>query len=107
MDLASILLTVYNPRLPRLGPGSRVAARNMEDEVKSIVRRLCGVALSNRSAPPAMNTACIAIAMCGDRFADRAEQQALLDILVETDVKHAWPTTTIQTHLKEAWDWRD
>ena len=64
ISLARILLTVYNPRNPRLGPGSKAALRNMEDEVKSIVRRLCGIALSNRKTPPAMNTACIAIAMC-------------------------------------------
>ena len=64
MDLASIMLTVYNPLTPKLGPGSRIAACVMDDEIKTTVRRLCGVALSNRRAPPAMNTACIAIAMC-------------------------------------------
>ena len=71
------------------------------------MRRLCGIALSNRRAPPAMNTACIAIAMCGDHFAERSEQQALLEILVETDEKHAWPTGEIQKALKEGWGWED
>ena len=64
MDLARILLTSYNPHTPRLGPGSKHAVRVMEAEIKTIARRLCGVAVSNRKAPPAMNTACIAIAMC-------------------------------------------
>ena len=96
-----------------------MAAQTVDKEIKAIVRKLCGVALSNGRAPPAMNTACIAIAMCkqtgglgwifladdwvgGDRFADRSEQEALMEILVETDSKHAWPTSEVQLHLKQA-----
>lgn len=52
-----------------------------------------------------MNTACMAIAMCGDQFTDLHEQQAILDVLVYTDKQHAWPTTDIQQQLREAWSW--
>jgi len=52
-----------------------------------------------------MNTACMAIAMYGDQFKDPREQQAILDVLVYTDVKHAWPTKEIQERLKESWGW--
>jgi hypothetical protein len=52
-----------------------------------------------------MNTACMAIAMCGDQFTEPREQQIILDVLVYTDTKHAWPTTEIQDRLKEAWGW--
>jgi len=62
------------------------------------------VAISNRRAPPAMNTACMAIAMCGDQFTNPVEQQSILDVLIYTDIKHAWPTREIQNRLKEAWD---
>jgi hypothetical protein len=64
LDLAKILLTVYDPRIPRLGPSQRAAARRIDAEVTGIVKRLCGIAISNRRAPPAMNTACMAIATC-------------------------------------------
>jgi len=104
-DLSKILLTVYDPRIPRLGLAQRVAARRIEDEVMSIVKRLCGIAISNRRAPPAMNTACIAIAMCGDQFSDLRERQAILDVLNYTDAEHAWPTTNIQRRLKDLWGW--
>jgi metal-sulfur cluster biosynthetic enzyme len=73
--------------------------------VRQIVKRLCGVAISNRRAPPAMNTACMAIAMIGDQFENRREQHSILDVLVYTDTKHAWPTKEIQDRLKEAWGW--
>ncbi|KAB8302293.1 hypothetical protein EYC80_005731 [Monilinia laxa] len=62
MDISQILLTTYNPRVPRLGPGLRAT------QVNIMVKRLCGVAISNHRSPPAMNTACIAISMCGEQF---------------------------------------
>ncbi|KAH7417794.1 hypothetical protein BKA64DRAFT_612527 [Cadophora sp. MPI-SDFR-AT-0126] len=106
-DLSKILLTVYDPRIPRLGPSQRIATKRIEDEVSIIVKRLCGVAISNRRAPPAMNAACMAIAICGDQFTDLREQRSLLDVLVYSDTKHAWPTNEIQSRLKEAWGWTE
>ncbi|KAK0124790.1 hypothetical protein ONS96_008671 [Cadophora gregata f. sp. sojae] len=104
-DLSKILLTVYDPRIPRLGPSQRIATKRIEDEVSIIVKRLCGVAISNRRAPPAMNAACMAIAICGDQFTDLREQRSLLDVLIYSDTKHAWPTNEIQGRLKETWGW--
>ena len=45
--------------------------------------------------------------MCGDRFTELSEQQALLDVLKKTESDHAWPTATAQAHLKRAWGWED
>lgn len=103
-DLSKILLAFYNPRLPRLGPSHRAAIKRIEAEVNQIVKRLCGIAISNRRAPPAMNTACMAIALCGEQFSDPREQQSILDVLVYTDTKHAWPTKEIQDRLRAAWN---
>ena len=50
--LARILLTAHNPQLPRLGPASKSALVRMEEEVKSYVKIICGMALSNPRAPP-------------------------------------------------------
>ena len=41
----------------------------------------------------------------GERFAERREQDALLDTLVQTERENAWPTTAAQRQLKEAWGW--
>jgi hypothetical protein len=77
----------------------------LQDEIKSQIKELCGIALSNRRTIPGMFTACMGITMCGDRFTDLHEQEALLDVLKKTEADHAWPTATTQTHLKKAWGW--
>jgi len=50
--LTKILLTAHNPRMPRLGPGQKTASRTMDEELKSAVVNLCGLAESNTQAPP-------------------------------------------------------
>ncbi|KAJ5100285.1 hypothetical protein N7456_006337 [Penicillium angulare] len=105
LELARILLTVYNPKLPRLGPGQRTAMRSVDQKVRSIVLRLCGIALSNQHSPPGLVTASAAIGMCGDRFTERFEQEALLGLLVKLEDEHAYPTLSTQESLKLAWGW--
>ena len=34
------------------------------------------------------------IALAGERFDKRSEQEALVDVLLRTEVEHAWPTLT-------------
>ena len=41
----------------------------------------------------------------GDRFTDRIDQEALLDVLVKTERDHARPTAAIQLQMKESWGW--
>jgi len=43
--------------------------------------------------------------MCGDRFTDRGEQNALYDVLVGAEKGHAWPTKQIRMELRRAWGW--
>ncbi|KAJ5183152.1 hypothetical protein N7492_000768 [Penicillium capsulatum] len=105
LELARILLTVYNPKLPRLGPGQRTAMQSVDRKVRTIVLRLCGIALSNQHSPPGLVTASAAIGMCGDRFTDRLEQEALLGVLVKLEDEHAYPTAGTQELLKVAWGW--
>lgn len=104
-ELARILLVVYNPKLPRLGPSQRTAMRSVDRKVQSMVLRLCGMALSNQHSPPGLVTASVAIGMCGDRFTDRLEQEALLGVLTKLKDEHAYPTTSMQELLKGAWGW--
>ena len=41
----------------------------------------------------------------GDRFEDKADQEALLDVLVKTESDHARRTGAVQKQMKEAWGW--
>ena len=103
--LCMILLTVYNPSLPRLGPVRRAALQSIDEEIKGHVLMLAGMAVSNCHTPPNMITACMGISMTGERFADHVTQVALLEILVRTEREFAWPTQAAQRSLKEAWGW--
>jgi hypothetical protein len=105
LELARILLAVYNPKLHRLGPGQRMAMRSVDRKVRGIVLRLCGIALSNQHSPPGLVTAFVGIGMCGDRFTDQTEQEALLGVLAKLEAEHAYPTTSTQDLLKGAWGW--
>ncbi|OQD87457.1 hypothetical protein PENSOL_c077G02280 [Penicillium solitum] len=106
LDLARILLTVYNPRLPRLGTGQRTAMRSVDRKVRAIVLRICGIAYSNQHSPPGLVIASTAIGMCGDRFTDRLEQEALLEVLLKVQDEHAYATLRTREQLKEAWGWQ-
>lgn len=41
----------------------------------------------------------------GDRFEDRMDQEALLNVLIETEKNHARPTAAIQLQMKKVWGW--
>ena len=51
--------------------------------------------------------AAMAIVIAGEKFTDRKEQEAVLDILNTCDVKHAWGTGTVRENLKHAWGWAE
>jgi hypothetical protein len=76
-----------------------------QEQIKSNLRELCGIGLYNRWTPPGMFTASMGIAICGDRFEDKVDQDALLDILVRTERDHARPTAAVQKQMKESWGW--
>lgn len=43
--IAQILLASHNPKMPRLGPSRAAALKAMDEEIKSHVRVLCGIAM--------------------------------------------------------------
>jgi hypothetical protein len=47
----------------------------------------------------------MAIVIAGDKFADRREQDAVVEILLACDRKHAWGTGTVIENLKISWGW--
>jgi len=105
VELARILLAVSNPYLPKLGLGHVAAMGKLSSELKSIVLRLCGIALSNRRTPPGLVTAYMGIAMCGEHFTERREQESLMRVLQELEREHAWPAERMGLGLRRAWGW--
>ncbi|KAJ0425004.1 hypothetical protein BJY00DRAFT_326115 [Aspergillus carlsbadensis] len=105
VELARILLAVYNPTIPRLGLGHRAAMRALSEELRGCVLRLCGIAVHNRKNPPSLTTALLGIVVCGEHFEDRAEQRALLGLLDELEYDLGWPVGNSRDRLKQSWGW--
>ncbi|KAJ5760428.1 hypothetical protein N7520_007584 [Penicillium odoratum] len=106
VGLVDILLTAYDPTVARIGPSQKRATESIDDRLKSTVLDICGIALSNRQEPTALLTACISIAICGDRFTDRIEQEALMDIVINSvRDNNYWPSSALGEMLRKAWGW--
>ncbi|TVY13716.1 hypothetical protein LARI1_G008533 [Lachnellula arida] len=111
LGICRILLLSYNPQTPQLGIERKTADREqglltslfLKENIKNQVSFICGIAISNRQFLPAMFTAGMAIAMCGERFTDPVEQHSLLDILVEAEGHVAWPSLKFQDTMKSYW----
>ncbi|KAI1751344.1 hypothetical protein F4782DRAFT_192122 [Xylaria castorea] len=105
--LAQLFLVQFDPSIPRVGTNRRAAMRTMTQRIEALMRKLCGLGISNQWTPPAMFTACIGIAMFGDHFSERSDQEALAEFLRKTETAHARPTAVIQQQLMKAWGWAD
>ncbi|KAI0207008.1 hypothetical protein F4808DRAFT_466880 [Astrocystis sublimbata] len=103
--LAQLFLVQFDPSIPRVGTTRRAAMREMTQRIETLMRKLCGLGISNQWTPPAMFTACIGIAMFGDHFSERSDQEALAAFLRKTETAHARPTAAIQEQLMKAWGW--
>ncbi|CAK7244173.1 MAG: hypothetical protein STHCBS139747_005708 [Sporothrix thermara] len=103
--LAELFLVSFDPKIPRIGRQRLEAAEQVNNRICELVREICGIGLSNQWTPPAMFAACMAITAFGDRFHDRADQEALVDMLRLTEREHARPTEVAQQQLMRSWNW--
>lgn len=103
--IGKLLLCAHNPRVPRLGPRAAFAVSQMDNEVRDYVRKLCGIAISNPDTAPNFTYASMAVAMAGDKFTERRDQEALLHVLKVCDSQYAIPTGHTHENLTAAWGW--
>ncbi|KAI1098764.1 hypothetical protein F4804DRAFT_346072 [Jackrogersella minutella] len=103
--LAQLFLTQFDPSIPKVGTNRRAAVKQMTNRIENLMRELCGIGVCNQWTPPSMFTACMGIAMFGDQFGERSDQEALIDTLRKTEADHARPTAAIQQQLMKAWGW--
>ncbi|KAG9247225.1 hypothetical protein BJ878DRAFT_539508 [Calycina marina] len=103
--LGRMLLEFNNPHIPCFGPTRRDRVCAMESRVMLLLRELCGIGQYCDKIAPAIFTASMGIAIAGDLFSDRQQQEKLMGVLIRTEQKHARPTKAIQEQLKRAWGW--
>ncbi|KAH8646634.1 hypothetical protein BX600DRAFT_153733 [Xylariales sp. PMI_506] len=103
--LAQLCLASFDPTIPRVGPKRNAAVKRMTQRIHELMRQLCGIGVSNQWIPPGLFTASMGISMFGDRFDERVDQEAMLEVLKMTERNHARPTKAIQQQLIRAWGW--
>lgn len=103
IELARMLLEMFDPTRPKLGHRYLSATNAFVSSTKRRLFRLCGIALSNPHCPPSNINACLGIAMFGEYFEGPAEQMALLGVLSLMSNRYAYPTNQIANSLRRAW----
>ncbi|KAI8712520.1 hypothetical protein NCS52_01350400 [Fusarium sp. LHS14.1] len=93
--LARILLLLHNPTIPKIGSAKTIAKKKIDREIKNDSNIICGIAESISQINPAHIIACMAIALAGDLFQHRNEQEALFHILTKTTKQYGWPTSSL------------
>ncbi|KAM5341224.1 hypothetical protein ACJ41O_015333 [Fusarium nematophilum] len=93
-DICRILLLAHDPC---------TSAQSTDEQIRSLVRNLCGVAVCNSKHPPALFTAGMAIAVYGDRIIERSEQKQLLHILERAESHMGWSFLRQHERLRELW----
>ncbi|KAK7414258.1 hypothetical protein QQX98_006855 [Neonectria punicea] len=89
--VAKMILIAESPFLGRGGTDVRLAYREAEGKVRSLVLEVCGIALQHPATPPAMVNAALAIQLYGSYFTDPWEREALKGIVQRFKDKRAWP----------------
>ncbi|KAF7557546.1 hypothetical protein G7Z17_g551 [Cylindrodendrum hubeiense] len=89
--VAKMILTAESPFLGRHHPDARLAFREAEGEVRSLVLDVCGMALQHPGTAPAIVSAALAIQLYGSYFTDPWERKALRGIVQRFKDKRAWP----------------
>ncbi|PWY96230.1 hypothetical protein BO94DRAFT_551930 [Aspergillus sclerotioniger CBS 115572] len=100
LELAGLILTAQNPHLES---STRAAHRKAEAQVRSIVLKICGIALNHVRCHPALVNAVIAITLYGDYFTEPEERDALVGIIDQTRELHSWPMQKRYAQLKHRW----
>ena len=121
--LARLLLVVYQP-VVRFA--TRRPNRVRDTDVKQVLhhaRLICGVCQSNFDVVPSHITLCHTCFICkpsgpkrrrhvlimigGPLLTQSDEQQLLIQLLQQVEMKHAWPTAWITAALREEWAGQD
>ena len=103
LTFSKILLSSFNPTIPKIGLRSRPLARKNEESIAELLRYLCGIGLSNADFGPGLFLTCIGISLSGDKIKDSSERDCLLSILDQTQAKHGWQSALIRAELLESW----
>ncbi|KXH36605.1 hypothetical protein CNYM01_01501 [Colletotrichum nymphaeae SA-01] len=102
--ICQIMLLTHDPRMPVLGLDKAMASKAVEEEIRRLIRQICGIAHSAGEWQPATIAAGMTVAMCGHLFHEPAEQEKLLDILAKSEAHMGWSLLRQEEKLKAFWE---
>ncbi|KAK5055259.1 hypothetical protein LTR84_013009 [Exophiala bonariae] len=102
--LSKIVLTIYNPRLTKLGFGSHRLIKAAEATVLQNLRTTIGIAVSNPDVTNTMFQSSHILAACGSYLHDPKDQAAVVEFLTGMQQSMGWRTDSIIQRLKEEWN---
>ena len=105
LSLLDILFAAYSPYIPRIGPALHLEMEKINEKLRAVVLKICGIAISNKQSAPALTTAFIAVSICAERFVGCCEvQRALIDVVVDMGGElNYWPARVVQNRLEVVW----
>lgn len=102
--ICKIVLTIYDPRLGKLGFGSHRLRKAAEATVLQNMRIIIGIAVSNPDVTNAMFQSSHILACCGSYLHDPKDQAAVVDLLTSIQQTMGWRTKAIVETLREQWE---
>ncbi|KAL5356972.1 hypothetical protein BJX96DRAFT_172102 [Aspergillus floccosus] len=101
LELGKMILVAEDPHLEH---ATRSVNRKVEAQVRSIVLRICGIALNHLRCQPALVNAVIAITLYGEYFTEPEERDALVKILDRTRDLRSWPMQEAYRRFRDRWE---
>ncbi|PYH86238.1 hypothetical protein BO82DRAFT_418655, partial [Aspergillus uvarum CBS 121591] len=105
LELSRMILVAESPHLEN---ANRAAHRRTESQVRSIVLKICGIALNHIECKPALVNGVVAVSLYGEYFTEPEERDALMtEIIHRAQELNAWPMQKRQERLKQRWQCMD
>lgn len=102
-DLAKLLLTSHNPRMPRFGIEAVRMHREADRQAVILLRTIVGLALSNPKCTNARHTACHVLHACGIWLSEDRHRREAIDFLTMMEHHVGWRKGNIIEMLKQQW----
>ncbi|KAF2272055.1 uncharacterized protein EI97DRAFT_427020 [Westerdykella ornata] len=101
--LSCMLLIMYKPT-PRFAVRSvHGRLRETDFQVMEHARAICGACRSSPATVPSLITLCHTVFIWGPLMTDQFERDGVIQLLVNVEKEHAWPTAWIVQSLREEW----
>ncbi|EON61118.1 hypothetical protein W97_00329 [Coniosporium apollinis CBS 100218] len=101
--LANIILSIYDPRLSKLGFEGHRLRKLSEAIVLKNLRMVISLAVCNDDVGSAMFHASHILSTCGSYLTDPIEREGAVDFLARMQRQMGWHTSHIISNLREQW----